>query len=153
MFGFIDLYSLWFVECFLFFSPRFHQYFDMLYQVLILHIWHSFAHHPYAGNFIELSRCLAFGCVSSLCTSDLWTAYEEHTNFHTKLQRRSRRSQSHITSVASGWWLMHGGPWQEHSDHGHSARTGGWCHWNFGGLLIFLDCPSPGTKNYVYYYV
>ena len=54
MFGFIDLYSLWFVECFLFFSPRFHRYFDMLYQVLILHIWHSFAHHPYAGNFLEL---------------------------------------------------------------------------------------------------
>ena len=33
---------------------------NMSYQVLILHILHSFAHHyhPYAGNFLELSKCM-----------------------------------------------------------------------------------------------
>jgi hypothetical protein len=57
----------------LFSSLKFHLYFNVLYQALMLHILHSFAHHPYAWNFLELSRCLAVMVACGL-HAIFWTA-------------------------------------------------------------------------------
>ena len=49
-----------YLTCLMFLSfPVLSFIYNVLYQALMLQILHSFAHHPYAWNFPELSRCLA----------------------------------------------------------------------------------------------